>query len=368
MDAEKIGKIIAHQRMKKHLTQQELADKLKVTNKAVSNWERGRAIPDVGLFDSICHELDLTLNELLDGKKGKSTSKGLINYLKYYQKKNFLLFMVLFILVVIFFILLLFFINNYNKTLIYTLYGESTNFDYKDGLLIYSNQKNILSFGKLNVKNNTVSLDMITDIKLVAKDKVIAGGTDVIGSLNIENTGYNELLSREKFSNLNDWYIQISYLKDHKINKETINLKHHKIMQSNKLINSKSKDISVDGQNNAMEYLNEEDIKLKNKLLANGFTPYEDNPLALRKSLDNNALFIVTLPMKVARLVNTNCIIVYEYDINSLSVDGIYNQKNYNFSYFPSSDSINCNTKDSCPPDAWFIAKNFLNLWNDIIE
>ena len=86
MNPEKIGKIIATQRMKKHLTQQELADRLGVTNKAVSNWERGRAIPDVGLFDSICKELDLTINELLNGEKGKSNSKGLVDYLKYYKK------------------------------------------------------------------------------------------------------------------------------------------------------------------------------------------------------------------------------------------------------------------------------------------
>ena len=41
MNQEKIGKFIAEQRTKKNLTQQELANKLGVTNKAVSNWERG---------------------------------------------------------------------------------------------------------------------------------------------------------------------------------------------------------------------------------------------------------------------------------------------------------------------------------------
>ena len=69
MDLEKIGKFITEQRTNKKLTQKELANRLNVTNKAVSKWENGRSMPDVGLFENLCSELDITLNELLSGKK-----------------------------------------------------------------------------------------------------------------------------------------------------------------------------------------------------------------------------------------------------------------------------------------------------------
>ena len=61
MDLEKIGKFITEQRTNKKLTQKELANRLNVTNKAVSKWENGRSMPDVGLFENLCSELDITL-------------------------------------------------------------------------------------------------------------------------------------------------------------------------------------------------------------------------------------------------------------------------------------------------------------------
>lgn len=48
MDLEKIGNFIAEQRTIKKLTQNELARRLNVTNKAVSKWENGRSLPDIG--------------------------------------------------------------------------------------------------------------------------------------------------------------------------------------------------------------------------------------------------------------------------------------------------------------------------------
>lgn len=68
MDLGKIGLFIAEMRKKKKLTQQELADKLGVTDKAISNWENGRRMPDVSLYKDLCKELDITLNELINGE------------------------------------------------------------------------------------------------------------------------------------------------------------------------------------------------------------------------------------------------------------------------------------------------------------
>ena len=68
MDLEKIGLFIAKMRKKKKLTQQELANKLGVTDKAISNWENGRRMPDVSIYKDLCKELDISLNELINGE------------------------------------------------------------------------------------------------------------------------------------------------------------------------------------------------------------------------------------------------------------------------------------------------------------
>lgn len=69
MNQEKIGKFIANSRKKQKLTQSELAEKLGVSEKAISNWENGRNMPDVSLFKSLCELLDISVNELISGEK-----------------------------------------------------------------------------------------------------------------------------------------------------------------------------------------------------------------------------------------------------------------------------------------------------------
>ena len=69
MDQEKIGKFIAKVRKEKKMTQQELADKLRVTDRAIGNWENGRRMPDVVFFKPLCEILDISLNELLSGER-----------------------------------------------------------------------------------------------------------------------------------------------------------------------------------------------------------------------------------------------------------------------------------------------------------
>lgn len=68
MNQEKIGKFIAECRRKKNMTQQELAEKLGVSDRTIGNWENGRNMPDLSLFKPLCDELDITLNDLMSGE------------------------------------------------------------------------------------------------------------------------------------------------------------------------------------------------------------------------------------------------------------------------------------------------------------
>ena len=69
MDQERIGKFITECRKEKKLTQNELANKLGITDKAISKWENGRCMPDKSLLEPLCNELDITINDLIQGKK-----------------------------------------------------------------------------------------------------------------------------------------------------------------------------------------------------------------------------------------------------------------------------------------------------------
>lgn len=69
MNQEKIGKFIAVCRKEKKLTQNELAEKLNITNKAVSKWETGRGMPDSSILLELSKILDVTVNELLSGER-----------------------------------------------------------------------------------------------------------------------------------------------------------------------------------------------------------------------------------------------------------------------------------------------------------
>lgn len=93
MDLDKIGKFIALNRKNKGLTQEQLAEKLGVTNKTISRWETGKYMPDLSLLKPLGKELGITLNELLSGEKIKeekiveNTERNILNTIDYSSKK-----------------------------------------------------------------------------------------------------------------------------------------------------------------------------------------------------------------------------------------------------------------------------------------
>ena len=94
MDQLKIGKFIADCRKRKNLTQMQLAEKLGITDKAVSKWERGVAMPDTSIMLELCDILSISVNELLSGERinmendNQKTEQLLLDMAKELEKKN----------------------------------------------------------------------------------------------------------------------------------------------------------------------------------------------------------------------------------------------------------------------------------------
>ena len=91
MDQVKIGRFIAQCRKKKNITQAELAEKLNITDRAISKWETGRGMPDSSIMLELCNELGINVNELLSGEVIKMENydkKADENFIKLQKEKE----------------------------------------------------------------------------------------------------------------------------------------------------------------------------------------------------------------------------------------------------------------------------------------
>lgn len=126
MDQEKIGRFIAKCRKEKNMTQEQLAENLGITDRAVSKWERAKSMPDLSLFKPLCNELGITINELMSGEKVDKSNyqnkleENMVNVLndmdkksKYIKKKYFTIFIATIITILLF--IIVFVIYRYTK-------------------------------------------------------------------------------------------------------------------------------------------------------------------------------------------------------------------------------------------------------------
>ena len=74
MNQQATGKFIAQKRKEKSLTQEQLAEKLGVSNKTVSKWETGKCMPDYSVVKILCEELEIKVAELMDGEAADERS------------------------------------------------------------------------------------------------------------------------------------------------------------------------------------------------------------------------------------------------------------------------------------------------------
>ena len=94
MDQVKIGKFIASCRKERDMTQAVLAEKLGITDRAVSKWETGKSLPDSGIMLELCELLNINVNELLSGERimaesyDKKVEENLIVLNREIEEKN----------------------------------------------------------------------------------------------------------------------------------------------------------------------------------------------------------------------------------------------------------------------------------------
>lgn len=92
MDQVKIGAFIQECRKKKNLTQSQLAEKLYITDRAISKWENGKSMPDTSIMLDLCRELGITVNDLLNGEvimeNNNKNEQILLDMAKELEEKN----------------------------------------------------------------------------------------------------------------------------------------------------------------------------------------------------------------------------------------------------------------------------------------
>lgn len=241
MDPRKTGIIISDARKKLNMTQKDLADKLYVSDKAVSKWERGLCFPDISVLIPLTEILNISLYDLLRGEKVnkeevEKTLKNTINYsnseIKRKEKKYKIISSIVIVFIILISIISLIFINKNNDISAIidrdTIYDISYYSDYKTTIENINGEKLELIMMKLPLKwrertfeieNNVIKMNYGVSHRDVIKaynDKnyvkeaminitsVIFTTVSDVNSVEIRFTDYRYSISKEKLQKAYD--------------------------------------------------------------------------------------------------------------------------------------------------------------------
>ena len=157
MDNKKIGKLIASLRNKLGLTQQELGDKIGVGFRAVSKWERGLNLPDIGNMNELSKILGITLDELMAGElKERDETKPK-------KKLSPKIKITIAIITAIVIVLSTIFIYQNNKTYVYTITGNNKKEYYVEGQLSLKGKEITIKISELGFLDSELNSTLITN-------------------------------------------------------------------------------------------------------------------------------------------------------------------------------------------------------------
>ena len=232
MDIEKIGQFIKELRKEKNISQNELSEEIHVTRQAISAWENGKAVPDSDVLLILSSYFNVSINEILLGKR-LTSDEGLENLTlqliddhnkKIRKIKKLIISLSTTIILSLVIFLGYYFLNNYNSIKVYKVGGKENIFMTHNGIFVTTKNKVYLRLGKITQQNLEEDKD-INKVKLYYKYKnkeyilFEENKTDILID---EEYGYKEFfLNNDMNKAINNMYLEITY---NETEKETIKL------------------------------------------------------------------------------------------------------------------------------------------------
>lgn len=187
MDNKKIGKLIATLRNREGLTQQDLGDKIGVGFRAVSKWERGLNLPDIGNMTELSKLFGITLDELMAGELKAVEEEPKVK--KKISPKIKITISIITSIIIIFASL---FIYTTNKTYTYDMHCDDTEKYYIKGQVAFKNNKISILVNRLDFLDEQINSVIVKDYeyKVYGNNKIIFGygSTDTGNHLDEEKT------------------------------------------------------------------------------------------------------------------------------------------------------------------------------------
>lgn len=340
------GNLIAELRMKKNLTQKELANKLYVSDKTISRWENNYNLPDIDMLHIISKFFKIPLSELailrVSAEGNEQVSKEIIKEFtkENTKKKRIIKYISIFsACAIIFLIGVLIFTNSFNKFKVYNVEIESDRIVSLEGVYIETRIKNSLYFNNLVIKNYIQNEKDIISVELYYLENDEENILYSYSSLNnirfISNDSYIKINNLNKyFDNL---YIKVTII-DSKNNEQIYTGKLKFILDfSNNKINKKEEKLTN------VNIINLSKEEIKGILLKNGFKE-TSNYYLTKKLSDKTIIYIVTsnkfnysyesnfLNIKYSYEIKTNCLTVNIFDKDNIEIE--------NYTYDITNDKV----------------------------
>ena len=290
-----IGSIISNLRKKKKLTQAKLAQKLNVSDRAVSNWETGKNYPDIEILAKLSLILDYDfLGCLYQNKKRK--------YL------DIIFLIILFILIVLTSFFAFYFINNYQKYNIY--HSTANNLDLGNSFLITSKDNVILEIDDLKFKEDYIINSFSLYVSNFKKEEIVfkRNKTKITLVDNLDNPKY---FKKDILSNLNNLYIDINY-----------NIDNNSFNETFKIVLTDINSLQNDNYNYLKEKANVKTLLLNNNYKLTNKDYYEKNEenLKLAYNLEDNIFYYNMVDKDIYYNIN--------YDVKNNLIEGKTYYKN----------------------------------------
>ena len=316
----KLGDIISELRKKKNLTQKDLADKLGISDKAVSRWETGNSFPDLDMLFRISKFFNVSFENLLTARMiDDGTDDELMqdiikefNDMNKKHSKRIKIILIILALVSIIFTAVIIFTNTYNRFKVYQVGIESETIAATNGIYVETNIKDTLTINNLQIKDfeiknsDSISIDLYY---LKNKKEYIIQNYSSLD--NIIFTNFQSYIKIDDLSKyIDNLYIRITIIDaNNKVTKLEGKLKFALDFSNNKIF------IKEENEDLTYEYSSLSIDEVKEILLNNDFKELSNNILIKRN--DDNSISYFTDVNKIS----------YSYESSDLKYQYIFNLK-----------------------------------------